>query len=87
MFIIYFGAMSLTELSSCQSSHDSTIIDSEAIPSIPEYLCSVAYRYKTEAGDSGDKIALKFYPGDDPVETWAIVVAWTPRAIQSSIPR
>ena len=58
-----------------QSSHDSTTVDSEAIPPIPESLCSVADTYTTAAGDSGDLIALKFYPGDDPVETWASVVA------------
>jgi hypothetical protein len=61
--------------SQVQSSHDSTTFESEAIPSLPDFLCPVADRYKTEAGDSGDKIALKFYPGDDPVETWAIVIA------------
>jgi hypothetical protein len=61
--------------SQVQSSHDSTTVDSEAIPSLPEFLCPVADRYKTEAGNSGEKIALKFYPGDDPVITWAIVIA------------
>jgi hypothetical protein len=38
-------------------------------------LCSKAYPYKTEAGDSGDKIALKFYPEDDPLETWESIIA------------
>jgi hypothetical protein len=57
------------------SSRDSTIVDTEPIPPVPVFLCPEADTYTSLAGDSGVKIALKFYPGDDPKETWAYIIA------------
>lgn len=40
-----------------------------------DFVCQGATLYETESQDSGDKIALKFYPQDDAVDSWALIVA------------
>jgi hypothetical protein len=50
-------------------------IDKATHAEVAGTLCAVATTfYTTKTNDSGDKIAKKFYPGDDVEESWALIV-------------